>query len=274
MLPYITLFGQRVYINLVLYGLVMAITLISLRRSPRLKMIPIRTHAGAIFFCLLTATFGAKLAHVLFELHAPLNLDLLHLVWVSQGRVFYGSLAGLITGAYFYFNLFCPKPLRLEHWNLFTINGALGYGLLRLGCFANGCCWGKMTSLPWAVTYYHPDSVMPFQGVPVHPVQLYDSLLGFSLYWLLRFLHRKQILESTNDPSKPQKSLLPIFLLLFSMGRFFTEMFRGDPIRGANILLGFSTSQVISIYLFFGVLIYLVLTYSRPPESLNPKVKQ
>lgn len=46
-----------------------------------------------------------------------------------------------------------------------AVLAALAIG--RIGCFLNGCCFGRACELPWAATH---------NGVHVHPTQLYESL--------------------------------------------------------------------------------------------------
>jgi phosphatidylglycerol:prolipoprotein diacylglycerol transferase len=77
----------------------------------------------------------------------------------------------------------------------------LGIGIARVGCFLAGCCFGRMTSVPWAVTFPRGSDAHAYQVVtnlnvlftgpqPVHPTQLYESaaaLFGAVLaVWLLR----------------------------------------------------------------------------------------
>jgi phosphatidylglycerol---prolipoprotein diacylglyceryl transferase len=54
----------------------------------------------------------------------------------------------------------------------------LGLGVGRVGCFLNGCCYGRPSTAPWAVKN-------PF-GVASHPTQLYETsacVLLFALTW-------------------------------------------------------------------------------------------
>jgi prolipoprotein diacylglyceryltransferase len=39
------------------------------------------------------------------------------------------------------------------------------------------------------------------------------------------------------------------FFILYPIGRFLTESFRGDKFRGENILMGLSMGQTISVFL-------------------------
>ena len=121
---------------------------------------------------------------------------------------------------------------------------------MRIGCFASGCCWGKITAAPWSVIYYNQQSVMPVRGIPVHPVQLYDAFLGLALYFFLKWANKNWNTSTTS-----------LFLLLYPVGRFITEEFRGDSFRGENVFLSFSTSQTISMALF-ALGVYL-MTYKQ-----------
>jgi phosphatidylglycerol:prolipoprotein diacylglycerol transferase len=63
----------------------------------------------------------------------------------------------------------------------------LGQAIGRLGCFAAGCCYGKAATVPWAVTF--TDAAVRNVGTPMdtplHPSQLYESILAFLLFFAL-----------------------------------------------------------------------------------------
>lgn len=100
----------------------------------------------------------------------------------TVGMVFYGALVFAFPVA-----LIAIKWLKLP---MGTMVGAgalalpLGLGIARIGCFLNGCCGGKPSGLPWAVTF-------PSTGTPVHPTQLYEAALDFALFALLLLLVRR-----------------------------------------------------------------------------------
>ncbi|HOY65823.1 MAG TPA: prolipoprotein diacylglyceryl transferase, partial [Candidatus Ozemobacteraceae bacterium] len=52
---------------------------------------------------------------------------------------------------------------------------AMGHTIGRLGCFANGCCYGAPSGLPWACRF-------PAAGDALarHPTQLYEALFLFA----------------------------------------------------------------------------------------------
>jgi phosphatidylglycerol:prolipoprotein diacylglycerol transferase len=76
-------------------------------------------------------------------------------------------------------------------------------------------------------------------NVPLHPTQLYDAANGLALFFLLSWLEKRKTFDG---------QIFFLFLFLYSMTRFFIEIFRGDP-RG--FLLGdlLSTSQAIGVLL-------------------------
>ena len=64
--------------------------------------------------------------------------------------------------------------------------------MAKVACFANGCCYGAVCSLPWAVTFPEggTERTAP-AGLALHPTQLYEILMlaviavfGTGLYWL------------------------------------------------------------------------------------------
>jgi phosphatidylglycerol:prolipoprotein diacylglycerol transferase len=69
---------------------------------------------------------------------------------------------------------------------------ALGSAVASIGCLEAGCNYGTPARVPWAVIFNDPAAApgTPL-GVPLHPTQLYNSLLQFLLLVLLLWLlHR------------------------------------------------------------------------------------
>ncbi len=81
------------------------------------------------------------------------------------------------------------RLVRISPWqmaDILTAPLALGDAIMRLGCFLNGCCFGRPTSIPWGVTYplgsrahlhqtaHHFDALLGGPA-PVHPAQLYEA---------------------------------------------------------------------------------------------------
>src|SRR5262249_46533696 len=125
---------------------------------------------------------------------------------------------------------------------------AVGQFFGRLGCFGAGCCWGKPTTSWVGVEFTkraHELTGVPI-GVHLHPTQLYESFATLILTLILLAVHRRRIFRV---------QVILTYAWLYSIARFTIEIVRDDP-RGD--LLGFSTSQFISLIIVPIALIALV----------------
>jgi len=166
------------------------------------------------------------------------------------GLVYYGGLIGASL-ACILFSQFKKLPL----WKLADIMApsiALGYVFGRIGCLLNGCCYGRACSALWAVTYPadHPTHPVGGTATPVHPTQIYDSLLNLCLYLFLAWLFRRKKFDG---------QVFATYLICYACTRSFVEMFRGDyPI---HYLGGWATpAHLISIGILVagGTLLFLL----------------
>lgn len=108
---------------------------------------------------------------------------------------------------------------------------ALGEAMTRVGCFLNGCCYGRPTDTIVGVTF--PQGSQPFiahaaqglielsdpRSLPVHPTQLYSALIGFVLFILLIFLFMR--------PHYPG-ALFCVFLVGYGLQRLVVGHWRAD----------------------------------------------
>src|SRR3990167_7683723 len=112
---------------------------------------------GGLFAGIITLFIFVKKHHLpflkLFDILMPSDLNLLNVFKIYEGGlVYYGGLfAGIITLFIF------VKKHHLPFLKLFDIlmpSAALGLGLGRIGCFLNGCCFGKVAQhIPWALQF-------------------------------------------------------------------------------------------------------------------------
>ncbi len=135
------------------------------------------------------------------------------------GLVFYGGLIGAIVAGVTFVKL---KQIPL--WKLadaLAPSIALGYVFGRIGCLMNGCCYGRACSLPWAIRYPAGHDTHPMNGtaIPVHPTQIYDSLLNLGLYLGLAWLYRRKKFDG---------QVFATYLICYACTRSLVEMFRGD----------------------------------------------
>lgn len=175
-----------------------------------------RLVSDAAFYVILTSIIGARFFYILinptyFAAH-PLEM----LMFWKGGLVFSGGvIAGALGGAWY----LRKKGQNLLSWlNVFAPALALGQGIGRIGCLAAGCCYGKVCSLPWAITFTDPRSLAPLHTT-LHPTQLYHILAA----WITFF-----ILITCKNSFRTKGKLMGLFLVLFAVGRFTTEIFRAD----------------------------------------------
>jgi phosphatidylglycerol---prolipoprotein diacylglyceryl transferase len=95
---------------------------------------------------------------------------------------------------------------------------------IRIGCHLQGCCFGKETSLPWALE--------TSQGAMIHPTQMYSVLLGVGLIAMMRRIQRSA------------GCAIAWFLLAYGIGRALIELMRNDTER---LLGGMTYPQVIAL---------------------------
>ena len=89
----------------------------------------------------------------------------------GEGLTIYGAILGAVLGTWIYSRF---QPLNYGRITDLVAPGiTLAQAIGRIGCLINGCCYGTSTSLPWAISYTHPNSV----GVSsVHPTQIYEII--------------------------------------------------------------------------------------------------
>lgn len=201
-------------------------------------------------FLLVTLLAGVIVSHALYVV---LNLGLyVSNPWTilnitEEGLSLHGALAaGVIVALWF-----CRKRGVSFYTLADTLapSVALGIGIGRWGCFFNGCCYGVPTSGSWGVlTRYAP-------GLR-YPTQIYESIAAFALFALL---------WSVRSKMKADGQVFTLFLLMYSVIRFFVEFFRESAYLGP-----LTYAQAASI-LIVAVALYWFYRLDRRSDSPEPK---
>ena len=122
--------------------------------------------------------------------------------------------------------------------------------------------------MPWAIKYPLGHATYPVDAegfaihpaTPVHPTQVYDSILNLGLYALLAWLFRRKKFDG---------QIFACYLIGYAILRFIVEGFRGDyPIY---YLGGWATpAQLISMgILTGGIILLLVLPKQKVAKIQN-----
>lgn len=194
------------------------------------------------FTCLITGYLGSKTLYCLTNWNAFIQNPTKYLG--SEGWVVYGGLLGGILGAVLYCKF---KKLSFKDYaNVIFPEIALAQAFGRIGCFLAGCCYGKETTSVLGVVF--PEGSLAPSGVKLIPTQLLFSFGDFILFYILY--------KNMREGKHPEYNI-GIYLMLYSIGRFFLEFLRGDSARG--FIGPLSTSQVIAIPMFIGGIIALLI---------------
>lgn len=200
-----------------------------------------------VFWVMVGGVVGARLFYVLlnptFFLEHPEEIIMIQnggLAW--QG----GLILGFITGVMFVKKRKLSLSLMLD---LAAPYLALGQAFGRIGCFLNGCCYGKEAS--WGIYF-------PVHQAHLHPTQLYDAGGLFIIFLILKRYQRF---------SEIQGLVFASYLILVSSLRFAVEFFRADH---EVLIFGLSVYQ----YVCFGLLMFafifayvMLIRHSKPDDA-------
>lgn len=180
---------------------------------------------------LIFGVIGARALHVLvnFDFYKS-NLPDIFFIW-KGGLAFYGGLILAILASW----VFVLRN-KLPFWKTADFIApyiVLGQSIGRIGCFLNGCCFGKAG----------------------HPTQLYASFALLCIFVILRLIQKKPLFSGF---------VFMAYLILYATQRFFIDFLRGDTLRYA---LNLTISQIISVVLFAIAIFLLFLLYKRKTST-------
>ena len=203
---------------------------------------------------IVSALLGAKLLLLVVDFRQFTSSPGALFGLLRSGGVFYGGLIAAVAAALLYL-----RWKRMPLWtttDVFAPGIALGHVVGRLGCLMAGCCFGRPTSVPWAITFTDPvafTNVGTRLGVPLHPTQLYEA--GAELVILIVLL-----VWERRGHGFPGRTFWT-YMLLYGVSRFAIEFYRGDS-RGM-VFDTLSTSQFVSVLLVPLAVVMLFLLSRR-----------
>ena len=209
--------------------------------------------SNAIMVALIAGVLGARIFYVVqfFDLYRN---NLFEIVRIDRGGlVFYGGFILAVISLAVYSKISKFDFIRM--WDGFTPALAVAHAFGRIGCFLNGCCYGKPTSLFIGLAY--PQGSEPAQRygeAALHPVQLYEAgenLLCAVLYF---YLIRKA----------PRGVPVASYFIIYGVLRFVNEFARGDHKLIWNL---FTPAQLIGIILIsagIAMMIYFLRRREMP----------
>jgi len=206
-----------------------------------------------ITYLIIGIIIGGRLGYITFyNLNYYINnfLDIFK-VW-EGGMSFHGGLIGVIIASI----LFAKKNNQdsFLYMDLVSLVAPIGIFFGRLANFINSELYGIPTEVPWSVTFVQVDSLAR------HPSQLYEAILeGLILFIILLYFRKKNFLEKPGLISG-------LFLIFYSIFRFFIEFFRVPDEQLGYLILDLSMGQIISlIFILFGIILF----YFKNENKIN-----
>jgi phosphatidylglycerol:prolipoprotein diacylglycerol transferase len=221
------------------YGALIALAFLAAlriaKRGAALRGLPEKFLMDLSMVLVLSGLVGARLFYVVlnpeYYLARPWEI---FKIW-EGGLVFYGGFLAAAAAGFFY-SRHHQMPVATVA-DCLTPGLALGQAIGRWGCFFAGCCYGKPSTMPWAVRFKDPNSLAPL-NITLHPVQIYEALgslvIAFTLWAHL-----------TKRPDAPKGQTFWLYVFSYGLLRFFMEMFRGDD-RGP-LWAGLYPSQAVAV---------------------------
>jgi prolipoprotein diacylglyceryl transferase len=211
------------------------------------------------------AIIGARVFHVIDQWDFY-SRDPVQIIKINEGGLaIYGTIVGgPIAGALYAWRKHLNVPMLAD---VAAAPLILGMAIGRIGDIINGEHHGAHAQgFPLAVVYTNPNTLGE-NGVPVHLAVGYELILDLIIFGVLVWLSRGFIrspktgrLRFNWDPRYPRDGMLFwIYLLLYSVARFFIQFYRVDT----PFALGLSQAQLLSVLSAMVAVWALVFQYQR-----------
>ena len=197
-----------------------------------------------ITYLIIGIILGGRIGYVLFYnlnfyLENPIEILM---IW-NGGMSFHGGLIGVIIAT----KLFSNKH-NIDHFiflDLVALSAPIGIFFGRIANFINSELYGTPTELPWSVKFELIDNINR------HPSQLYEAFFeGIVLFIILSFFLKKDYLKKPGQISA-------LFLIFYSLFRFFAEFFRSPDPHIGYLILNLTLGQLISVlFLITGTILF------------------
>jgi len=197
-----------------------------------------------ITYLIIGIIIGGRLGYVLFYNFNYYINNIVDIFKIWQGGMsFHGGLLGILVASIF----FAKKNNQdaFVYTDLVSLVAPIGIFFGRLANFINSELYGKVTEVPWAVTFVQVDNLLR------HPSQLYEAIFeGIILFILLLYFRNKNFL------AKPGL-ISGLFLIFYSVFRLCIEFFRVPDEQIGYLIFNLSMGQIISlVFIMIGTIIF------------------
>lgn len=225
---------------------------VALVRNPRIwgSRLPTLTSTqidDLVLWITLGIIVGGRLGSILFYSTSTIWEHPLEILQIWHGGMsFHGGLIGVTIALVVFSRVNRINLLRLADLTAPCVPIGLFFG--RIANFINGELWGRVTDVPWAISFCNKRLAQQNGGecaagtAPRHPSQLYEAgLEGIVLFLLLRWAtHNRHWLQRNGV-------VTGLFLLAYGLFRVSLENVRNPDIGMPNFPLGLTMGMILSI---------------------------
>ena len=187
-----------------------------------------------INYLIIGIILGGRLGYIIFYNFSYYSENILDIFKIWQGGMsFHGGLLGVIASSY----IFAKKNNQniFSYLDQVSLVAPIGIFFGRLANFINSELYGTTTDVPWSVIFIKVDNLSR------HPSQLYEAILeGIILFLILIYFINKNYLKKPGLISG-------LFLIFYSLFRFFVEFFRVPDEQIGYLILNLTMGQIISL---------------------------
>lgn len=236
------------------YGVIVALSFViglwlSSKEAERKGLEPTLIQDFAIY-ALFGGIVGARIYFVLFSEPVYYLKNPWDILAVWHGGI--GVIGSLIGGSLVAIWYCRKKNISFLKFGDILVPGiALGQTVGQFACLLNGDSYGKLTDLPWAITYTDPRSLAPL-NIPLHPIEIYEMVAYFAVFLLV---------WKTRNKYQADGITFFTYFAAYGIARFLVEFFRGNP---AIFAWGIPAAQVFGIAAIWSSLVgFLTLGKTR-----------
>ena len=187
-----------------------------------------------ITYLIIGIILGGRIGYIIFYNFSYYLDNIFDIFKIWQGGMsFHGGLLGVIASSY----IFAKKNNQNPFFYLDQVSLVAPVGIFfgRLANFINSELYGTVSSAPWSVIFIKIDNLSR------HPSQLYEAILeGVILFLILIYFINKDYLKKPGLISG-------LFLIFYSLFRFFVEFFRVPDEQIGYLFLNLTMGQIISL---------------------------
>lgn len=213
-----------------------------------------------VFWLIIGGLVGARIYDIFLELPYYLNHPIQILKIWEGGLAIHGAI---IFGAIISY-IFSRRE-KLDFWQLFSLLApglALGQAIGRWGNYFNQELFGLPTNSPWGIPINILNRPEQYLAAPYfHPTFFYESLGCLAIFIILISLNYHYI--NRGQIEKKYIWLAALYMLLYSILRFFLEFIKVDP---TPIFFNLRWPQIVSLIIS---VIGIILIFSSHAKKIK-----